>query len=131
MKLEPLLGVAVNVTWVPASQLCAQTPGQEISPSPLVIVPVPEPVAATVRPGAKANVAVTVWSESIVTVQGPVPEQLPPLQPVKAESSAGVAVRVTLAPAPSGTEHALGHEIESSALVTVPEPVPAVATVSA
>ena len=45
------------------------------------------------------NVAVTVWGEVvIVTVQVPVPEQLPPDQPVKVEPETGWAVSVTVAP---------------------------------
>ena len=35
----------------------------------------------------------TVWAALIVTVQVPVPEQPPPLQPVNVEPAAGVAVR--------------------------------------
>jgi hypothetical protein len=44
------------------------------------------------------NVAVTVTAAVTVTVQEPVPEQLPPLQPVKVEPVAGVAVSVTAVP---------------------------------
>ncbi len=43
--------------------------------------------------------AVTLVSEFIVTVHLPLPEQPPPLQPVKAEPEAGEAVSVTRLPA--------------------------------
>src|SRR5262245_19023 len=44
--------------------------------------------------GLTANAAVTVRAALIVTLQAPVPEQLPP-QPVKLKPDAGVAVRDT------------------------------------
>jgi hypothetical protein len=46
----------------------------------------------------RVKVAVTVIAEFIVTVQGPVPVQPPPLQPVKVDPLAGLAVRVTAVP---------------------------------
>jgi len=45
------------------------------------------------------NVAVTDWSELIVTVHVPVPEQPPPDQPVKLEPDPDAAVNVTIVPA--------------------------------
>ncbi len=44
------------------------------------------------------NVAVTFVSAFMVTVQVPVPEQPPPLQPANAEPAAGWAVSVTWVP---------------------------------
>jgi hypothetical protein len=61
----------------------------------LATTPVPLPVFVTVRVKVfKVKVAVTARAASIVTLQVPVPEQVPD-QPVKSESAAGVAVRVT------------------------------------
>src|SRR5207244_1467146 len=45
-----------------------------------------------------SKVAVTVVAVVRVTVQGPVPVQPPPLQPVKTDQASGVAVRVTTVP---------------------------------
>jgi hypothetical protein len=45
----------------------------------------------------RVKVAVTVIAAFIVTVHGPVPAQ-PPLQPVKVDPLAGLAVRVTAVP---------------------------------
>ena len=45
-----------------------------------------------------AKVAVTVVAALSVTVQVPVPEQPPPVQPEKVELAAGVAVKVIAVP---------------------------------
>jgi hypothetical protein len=134
VKLEPVSGVAVSVTVVPAGKLCEQLPGHEIDASSLEIVPEPVPAAAAVSSGAGAgpNVAVTLLSESIVTVQvGIVPlGQPPPLQPVNTEPLGALAVRTTVAPDGATVAHRCGHEIEPTSLVTVPDPLPSVATSS-
>src|SRR5881296_3542383 len=65
-----------------------------------------------------------------VTVQVPVPEQPPPLQPVKVEPAAGVAVKVTAVPPANAAEHVGPQEMPAGALVTVPVPVPLGLTVS-
>ena len=64
----------------------------------LVTVPLPLPVSLTVRAKVGAKVAVTVVDEVRVTVQAPVPEHPPPLQPVKIDWPFGAAVRVTTVP---------------------------------
>src|SRR3954453_16032170 len=62
-------------------------------------VPVPVPFFDTLSVyWLSVKAAVTVVSAFIVTVQVPVPVQPPPLQPVKVEPAAGVAVRVTVVP---------------------------------
>ncbi len=65
-----------------------------------------------------------------VTVQVPVPEQPPPLQPVKVEPAAGAAVKVTAVPLAYVAEQVAPHEIPAGALVTVPVPAPLGLTVS-
>src|SRR5436309_13322763 len=60
----------------------------------LVTVPLPTPLELTVSvKDWIANVAVTEVAALIVTVQVPVPEQPPPLQPEKVEPAAGAAVK--------------------------------------
>ncbi len=54
--------------------------------------------------------------------QVPVPEQPPPLQPVKVEPLAGVAVRVTVVPRATDSEQSVPQFTPRP--VTVPEPVP-------
>ena len=59
------------------------------------------------------NVAVTVVIAFIVTIQVPVPAQIPPDQPAKAEPPCGAAVSVTIAP-----------ELKLALLVPVPVLMP-------
>jgi hypothetical protein len=61
-------------------------------------------------------------------VQVPVPEQPPPLQLVKLEPAAAVAVRVT--DVPKLAEQVVPQLMPLGLLVTVPLPVPAGVTVS-
>src|SRR5262249_58093693 len=77
------------------------------------------------------KVAVTDCAALIVTVQVPVPEQPPPLQPVNVDPAAGVALRMTAVPLGNVAEHMVPHEMPAGVLVTVPVPAPAVLTVSA
>ena len=76
-----------------------------------------------------ANVAVTVAAALSVTAQVPVPVQLPPLQPVKVEPAAGVAVRVIAVPLANDAVHVAPQEMPAGLLVTVPLPAPVLETV--
>src|SRR2546425_12585696 len=96
-----------------------------------VMVPLPEPVLATVSVTvATPKAALTLVAPATVTVQRAVPEQPPPLQPVKTLPAAGVALSVTTAPAPKVLEHTLPQSIPAGADATVPAPAPVRATVS-
>ena len=65
----------------------------------LVTVPLPAPALLTVRANVgTSKVAMTVVVAFKVTVQGPVPVQPPPLQPLNVEPVAGVTVSVTAVP---------------------------------
>jgi len=74
------------------------------------------------------KVALTVVEDFRVTVQEPVPEQPPLLQPPK-DPVVGVAVRVTTAPAEKLAVQFLVQLIPAGVLVTVPFPHPAKLTV--
>jgi hypothetical protein len=94
-NVEPAVGVAVRVSWVPGVTVSAQSLPHAIPGCELVTVPVPEPVFVTESAtGAGLNVAVTEVAALTVTVQAAVPVQAP-LQPAKVEPAAGVAVRVS------------------------------------
>ena len=69
------------------------------------------------------KVAATLVAALTVTVQVPVPEQLP-AQPVKTDPAAGFGVRVTAVPALTESEHVAPQFMPAGELVTVPEPVP-------
>src|SRR2546422_9308921 len=91
----------------------------------LVTVPVPVPVGLTVSVKVcRAKVAVTVVAALSVTEQVPVPEQPPPLQPVKVEPAAGAAVKVTAVPLANAAGHVAPHEIPAGGLGTGPVAAP-------
>src|SRR5205807_9093238 len=77
-----------------------------------------------------AKVAMTARAALIVTLQVPVPVQLP-LQPVKVAPAAGAGVRVTTVPVVRAVEQVAPQEIPAGVLVTVPLPAPALVTVRA
>src|SRR3989475_1339316 len=92
LKVEPAAGAAVSVTAVPLAKLAAQVAPQVMPAGLLVTVPAPVPALETVSVKVcRVKVAVTVVAALRVTVQVPVPEQPPPLQPVKVEPAAGAA----------------------------------------
>src|SRR5438093_10969559 len=98
----------------------------------LVTVPTPVPALVTVRAKlGTSNVAVTVVAADRVTVHEPVPVQPPPLQPLKVDPAAGVAVSVTAVPLGQLAAELVPHVIPAGVLVTIPLPVPAFVTVSA
>ena len=76
-------------------------------------------------------VAVTFCAALMVTVQEPVPEHPPPVQPVKVDPPLGAAVSVTLVPLVKLALHVLPQLIPAGLEVTVPVPVPLLVTVKA
>src|SRR5207247_1428873 len=132
LKVEPAAGAAVSVTAVPLLKLAEQVAPQLMPAGALVTVPLPVPAGVTVRVKlCTVKVAVTVVAAESVTTHVPAPEQPPPLQPVKVEPAAGVAVNVTAVPLVKLAEQVRPQLIPTGALVTVPLPAPALLTVSA
>src|SRR5437899_921839 len=130
VKVEPAAGVAVNVTAVPLAKLAEQVAPQLIPAGELVTVPLPVPALLTVSARlGRLKVAVTVVAAETVTVQAPVPEHPPPLQPVKVEPAAALAVSVTAVPLGKLAEQVGPQLIPAGELVTVPLPAPAGVTV--
>src|SRR5213593_2611407 len=95
----------------------------------VMTVPAAAPAVVTVRTEVGVKVAVTAVVAVSVSVQGPMPVQAPPLQPVKTDPAAGVAVSVTTVPSSKVDEQTPGQPMPGGLLVTVPEPVPAVETI--
>src|SRR5207245_967221 len=93
-------------------------------------VPVPVPALPTLRVNVwRPKVAVTVVAAVTATLQAPVPEQPPPLQPVNVAPPAGLAVNVTTVPLSYEAEQVAPQSIPAGLEVTVPVPVPHLATV--
>jgi len=96
VKPDPAAGVAVRVTLEPEVMLALQVVPQVMAAGLEVTAPVPAPLFATVSAKfCSENVAVTLLVASIGTAHVPVPVQAP-LQPMKVEPVAGVALRVTV-----------------------------------
>ncbi len=131
VKVEPEAGVAVRVTVVPLGKDAEQVGPQLIPAGLLVTVPLPLPALVTVRvnPIVKVKVAVTDLLASMRTVQVVAVPLQAPLQPVKVEPAAGVAVRVTVVPLGKAAEHMVPQSIPAGLLVTLPLPLPALVTV--
>src|SRR5207253_1418283 len=96
----------------------------------LVTVPDPVPASLTVRAKVGVKVAVTAVAAETVTTHVPAPLHPPPLQPVKAEPAAGLAVRVTAVPLAKLAEQIAPQLIPAGLLATVPAPAPAAETVT-
>jgi hypothetical protein len=135
VKEDPVVAAAVRVTVVPAMKAPLQLLLHAIPLGEDVTVPDPVPLFVSVRMYVVAgelrvNVAVTLFAASTTSVQPPVPVHAP-LQPVKVEPVAGVALSPTLVPA---LKEALQVPPQSTPLgldATVPLPVPALLTVTA
>src|SRR3954470_4363690 len=80
--------------------------------------------------GARSKVATSVVSALTPIRQGAVPEQAPPLHPVKTEPGSGVAVNCASAPSANVRRHVAPQVRRDGLLVTVPDPVPARVTVT-
>jgi hypothetical protein len=131
-KTEAADGTAVNVTTVLRLYGSEQSAPQAIPAGLELTVPRPLPAVVTVsnRVGTTVvvKVAVTDLAASIVTLQPADPVHAPD-HPEKTELAPAVAVRATTVPRLYGSEQSVPQEIPAGLEVTVPTPVPAVATV--
>jgi hypothetical protein len=95
-----------------------------------VTLPLPVPVIETVRVYEfLVNNAVTLLSESMVIVAWLFVPAAAPDHPLKLEVASGTAVNVTVASAGNAAVHVAPHEIPAGAELTVPPPIPDLATV--
>ena len=139
LKTNPDAGEALSVTAVPFRKVAEQVAPQLMPAGELRTDPEPEVVTVSVDSGAGENVAVTPTGDvpTLIT-QAPVPEQAP-VHPAKIEV-VGTAVGVSVTPAPEfnvalqvpeAVPLVLVQLIPPTLLVTLPEPAPAVVTVTA
>jgi hypothetical protein len=140
----PVVTEANNVMAVPDGNVALQVEPQAIPAGVLETLPDELPFRTRVTVSVKVpdgggggggddaalNTAVTVTLDEMATLQVPVPEQPPPLQPANTEPEAGVAVNVTVVPLENDREQVVPQLIPLGLLVTVPEPVPDFRTVS-
>src|SRR5205823_12238792 len=112
-----------SVTAAPLVKLAAQVRRQVMHAGALVTVPRPVPTLLTVSAKVgRLKVAVTVVAADTETTHDPVPEHPPPLQPVKVDPAAGVAVSVTPVPLVKLAAQVAPHVMPAGELVTVPLP---------
>ena len=121
-NVEPAAGVAVNVTTVPLGERRRAGRAAGDAAGVLVAEPLPVPAFVTVSVCGQRERRGDRLAALIVTVQVPVPEQPPPLQPVNVEPAAGVAVSVTTVPSSNDAAQVAPQVIPAGPLDTVPEP---------
>src|SRR5262245_23485840 len=146
LDVLPAASLAVHVTRVIPTAKRLPEPGEHattgegstlsVALTPNVTTPPSRLVAfATISPGSDNTGAVTSSKRAVtvvlavsVTLQVPVPEQPPPLQPAKVEPVAGVTLRVTTVPLLNEAEQVAPQLIPAGSEVTVPRPVPVLVT---
>jgi hypothetical protein len=120
---DPAAGVAARSITVPEAKVEEHVLPQLIPAGKLETVPVPVPANDTPRVNNGTKFAPTVVAAVRGTMQGPVPTQADPVQPVNANPEAGVAVRVTDVPELNDAEQLVDpnpQTIPAGLLVIVP-----------
>jgi hypothetical protein len=127
LNVEPTAGVATSVSRLgrklPDGKLPEHILPQFIPEGLLATVPVPAPVfiiSITLYPGATSNLALMFRSSVIVTVQGPVPPQPPPLQPLNSTPAFWLVLNVTDVPMGNDSEQSVPQLMPAGVLLTVP-----------
>jgi hypothetical protein len=129
-KADAPLGTAVRVTEVPSLNGVEQVGWQSMAAGLEDTLPLPLPPIVTVNVWELTrtpNPAVTDWAELIVTMQLPVPVHAPP-HPVNVDDPLGTTLRVTAVPVSNDAEHVAPQAMPDGVEVTVPPPVPFLAT---
>jgi hypothetical protein len=124
-KVEPELGVAVRVTFVPEAKVALQLGELQLIPAGvLVTVPVPEPASLTLNWTPVAlNAAAAVAALLRTSVHVPEDPEHAPDHPPKETPELGVALRVTVVPLVNVAVQVEPQLMPAGLLVTVPAPV--------
>jgi hypothetical protein len=96
-KVDPIVGVGVSTTRVPAAGIELQASPQSIPDGEEATVP--EPVPDLVTMSGNPKIATTDFAASMFTAHGPTPLHAPD-QPRNEAPATGLAVRVTVVPCP-------------------------------
>jgi hypothetical protein len=130
-KNDPVPGAADSVTDVLLTYVSVQSVPQLIPAGLEVTAPVPPPVRLTVNGKViRSKRALIVVSAVRVMLQFPVPAQPPPVQPPNNDPLSGVDVKVMAVPVGWVSAQSVPQLIPAGLEVTVPPPVPRVATES-
>ena len=131
VKTEPGPGVACRLTDVPEPNDAVQAlVGQLMPAGTLTTEPVPVPDRVTPTGISRAKLATIALSEFISKAQVFVPVHWAALQPANTDPGSATAVSVTVVPELTCAEHVAPQLIAAGLLVTVPVPLPALATES-
>ena len=131
VKTEAGPGVASRLTDVPEPKDATQAfVGQLMPAGMLTTEPVPVPDSVTPTGINRAKFATMALSEFISTAQVFVPEHCAALQPANTDPGSATAVSVTVVPKSTIVEQVAPQLIPPGLLVTVPVPLPALATES-
>src|SRR5664279_4014749 len=131
--LEPGSATALRVTALPASNSASQVPPQLIPAGELVTVPVPLPLLVTLsRWDSSAKAAVTSLAALIVTLHSFDPTiESQPLQTTALVLGPAAPTRITSVPSVKAASQVAPQLMPAGELVTVPVPVPLLATLRA
>jgi hypothetical protein len=130
VKTEPAEGEAVSVTVAPSPRDALHVAPHAMPPMSDVTVPVPVPAFVTVSVWRSPNVAETLRAWLMVTMQVVLEPEQSPVQPAKPEPELAAAVSVTRVPLEYVALHVAPQLTPPTSDVTVPAPVPVVATSS-
>src|SRR3989442_13865611 len=108
-----------SLNWTPTTPMLSVALAETVR-VPETVAPAVGVVMEAAGGAVSVNVAVTLVAALRVTVQAPVPEQPPPLQPVKVEPAAGAAVGVAAGPPPQAGEQSAPPLIPPRVVPSVP-----------
>jgi hypothetical protein len=123
---EPVAGTGMSATTLPWANSLLQLVAQFISPTLLVIVPVPVPDRDTFK---AYEIRLKEAEQDLLAFIFTKGQSASPLQPVNVDPVAGTACKPTTVPVGKLAEHLLPQSIPAGELMILPLPLPAVVIV--